>query len=332
MFMMFSSCSTDLEINADYKEIPVVFCVLNPSREMQYVKINKTFLGKIDAHQMAQQSDSLFFTDNIVVILKKYTNKNEVASWIFDRCDSIPKDDGLFANDKNIIYQKKIDFGVNTKDDEYKIIVNIGEGKHIVEGNTKLIFGSALSKPNESNHLSLTNYKNNYTIEYYAGWATNFAEIYLQFNYFEVTGSDTVYKSFKTRFLKEVVPSNYDNLRPLTRSFSIMDFYSLLMDLQPVPFGTKRYVKMPDSFVFEIVTANNEYYTYTQVTKPSEGIIQFRPNYTNLEGGLGLFAATNYYNIRLKMSRQNLDTLHRGIYTRNLGFVDKDDLYYFPFF
>ena len=63
-----SACSTDVDVNGDAVDIPIVYCVLDQSSEFQYVKVNKTFIGPVPASQMAQVSDSLFY-ENVVVKL-----------------------------------------------------------------------------------------------------------------------------------------------------------------------------------------------------------------------------------------------------------------------
>src|SRR5205809_8051029 len=43
---IFSGCSTDLDTNAPYKEITVIYSVLNPAENIHYVKVNKAFQNK----------------------------------------------------------------------------------------------------------------------------------------------------------------------------------------------------------------------------------------------------------------------------------------------
>ena len=61
-FLLFIfSCSTDVNVNGEWDDIPIVYCVLDQSAEYQYVKVNKSFLGNKPASEMAQHSDSLFY-------------------------------------------------------------------------------------------------------------------------------------------------------------------------------------------------------------------------------------------------------------------------------
>ena len=42
---LFHSCSTDFDVTAPYKEIPVVFGIINKDEAVQYIKINKAYLN-----------------------------------------------------------------------------------------------------------------------------------------------------------------------------------------------------------------------------------------------------------------------------------------------
>lgn len=331
--IFFSSCSTDVKINAEYKEIPIVFCVLNPAREYQYVKINKAFLGNDNAYRMAQEKDSLYFNEDIVVTLKKIINNNVVSTWVFEKVDTIIKDDGLFANDKNIIYQKKINFGAISKTDVYEITINIGNGKHIVTGKTNMVYNPQMASPNESNVLiSINRYNNSYRYDYYAGWNASVTDVNLIFNYLEVNSGDTVEKSLSFKINNAVMPLDYMNSK-LSSFFSQVELFSIASStITPVSPEIRRLAKVPGSIGFEIVSANDEYYTYMQITKPSSSFIQYRPSYTNLTGGIGLFSSVNSYKLFLTLTEESLDSLHRGIYTKNLNFAEWTDNYYQKYF
>ena len=56
--LVFSACESDLDVNAQWEEVTVVYGLLDQSRDQQYIKINKAFLGEADALQMASNSDS----------------------------------------------------------------------------------------------------------------------------------------------------------------------------------------------------------------------------------------------------------------------------------
>ncbi len=60
--VFFVACETDFELNASWKEVTVVYGLLDQSQQQQYIKINKAYLGEGDALQMASVTDSSHYT------------------------------------------------------------------------------------------------------------------------------------------------------------------------------------------------------------------------------------------------------------------------------
>ena len=69
------SCDNDLDIIAEWKDIPVVYGILNAQDSVHYVKLNKAFLGQGDVMSMAQEFDSLHYNQEEVGLrLVEYSN------------------------------------------------------------------------------------------------------------------------------------------------------------------------------------------------------------------------------------------------------------------
>ncbi|MEY4125105.1 MAG: hypothetical protein RL770_1686, partial [Pseudomonadota bacterium] len=56
--VLFHACTTEVELNAPYKSTTVVFGLLDPKLDTQYIKINKTFLGDGNNYDFALIRDS----------------------------------------------------------------------------------------------------------------------------------------------------------------------------------------------------------------------------------------------------------------------------------
>ena len=67
--ILFFSCETEFEINADWQELMVVHGILDQSQGEQFVRINKAFLGEQDALIMASIADSSNSTTSPIVNL-----------------------------------------------------------------------------------------------------------------------------------------------------------------------------------------------------------------------------------------------------------------------
>ena len=79
-----------------------------------------------------------------------------------------------------------------------------------------------------------------------------------------------------------------------------------------------------DSLDFHFILGGNALSMFMEVYKPSEGVVQEKPLYTNITNGIGFFS-TRYDKIVTGkiLEPYSIDTLSRGIYTKNLRFADR---------
>ncbi|HOV56213.1 MAG TPA: hypothetical protein PL122_08830, partial [Bacteroidales bacterium] len=49
--LIFSSCSTDVDLTQEWQDIPIVYSILDLNSSTQYIRINRAFLGDGDASQ-----------------------------------------------------------------------------------------------------------------------------------------------------------------------------------------------------------------------------------------------------------------------------------------
>lgn len=322
----FSACSTDVDVNGEYADIPIVYCVLDQSAEYQYVKVNKTFLGPVPASQMAQISDSLFY-ENVQVKLLEYKNGNNTASWSFAPVDTIPKEEGYFANDQNTVWVASPNLDSEAT---YLVEVSINAGQHIVTGETKLIDGVRISIPNINvKTIEFFNYSGDFSYKYINGLNAKVFQMTVSFNYLEIIDGDTADKVITIDWpqAKEYRQSVLSN--EVQGKLSIANFYSLLVsNIAPADENVRRLVKMPNSIVFSLVAADENYSTFMDVTSPSQGIVQDKPSFTNLSGGYGLVASRFNTSISKSLGGRTLDSISRGVYTKELGFAPRHDYYY----
>lgn len=152
--LIFSSCETEFEVNANWEEVMVVYGLLDQSRPQQYIKINKAYLSDGDALEMASFSNSVNYNPDSLEV--KIFKVKDGPFGIIDTLDFrllndtiLEKDDGLFATDENIIYTTSSDFFLtnNANEKDYILsILNTRSGKK-VSAKTNLIYELKLDIP-----------------------------------------------------------------------------------------------------------------------------------------------------------------------------------------
>jgi len=336
--LFFVSCNSDFDVNDEWNDSPAIFCVLDKSQGMQYVKVNKCFLGNLPASEMASVSDSLFYDCDVQVKLHRKQGNSVLKTWNFRPVDSIPKESGYFASDKNTIWVGTPDL---SNEYVYELEVNIDNGKIITKAETGIVDGVKIKVPDErAPKIELARYGNDFTIAYNLGSNSNLVQTCVYFNYLEVKNTgDTVSKSIQVfNDMSYKVTANIYTAVEL--AFSVSSFYSSLAAQIDASDETvvRRLVKMPNCLTFSVTSADENLYTYMQVTKPSGGIAQERPIFTNiyidpeskLNSGTayGLLASRYTVSLSKAVGSETLDSIAKGIHTKNLKFQPWTDNYY----
>ena len=101
----FFSCSTDIDLYADYKEIPVIYGILDADADTNYVKITRVMSVQGDAYQIALNPDSSNYPGKLDVRIVEYCNGDSLREIILDTITIHNKEHGLFyAPDQKLYY------------------------------------------------------------------------------------------------------------------------------------------------------------------------------------------------------------------------------------
>ena len=326
--LLFSGCSTDLDVIGDYKETMVVYGLLDQAQDTQYIKINKAFLGEGDAFTYAQVKDSTQFVNALSVELKRFKNGVHIPPTIPLFPTNKPKDPGAFysLDQANAIYSfSRADYPLFV-DSEYHLTIKNSETGNEVTAKTSLItditgftnpspLGSTFSfvafgfVPNYPFNVVWTSAKN-----------ARLYQVILRLNYTDSTLTGNVPKTIEyTLPVKRM--EDLDFASTVTQEMKGRDFFQYLGgSLEDYPGLVKRVAGKVDLL---LVAGSDELSTFIDVNKPSTGIIQERPEYTNIKNGLGLFSSRlNRAPVSRFMDNTSWDSLACGQYTKHLKFVN----------
>ena len=103
--VFFVSCKTDFDITSEWKDITVVYGLLDQSDSVHLIKINKAFLGDGNALQYATIEDSSSYGNNLEVKLVEKNGTSVVQDIVFDTTSYYPKDSGLFYYPHQLLYK-----------------------------------------------------------------------------------------------------------------------------------------------------------------------------------------------------------------------------------
>lgn len=282
------SCEEDFEIIAPYKNITVVYGLLDLGEDTSFIRINKAFLGEGDVFEMVQIADSSVYKTGLQAVLEEWSGNSMVKSVELDTVTLGNKNDGIFYNPYQLLYYAPI---ILQPDKKYMLRLTVAGDT--VTGMTPVVNNFSFYKPGTSSiYLKKGNSTN---IEWGSAVNGKRYEVNFRFNYRELKygSTDTIYR--RMDWVQQVQKSkNTDGGETMSIVLSNDAFYSLLMDR--VPYNDPAVeATVSERFTtnFEIIigVGAEQLNTYMEVNEPSNSIVQDKPEYTNITNGIGLFSS-----------------------------------------
>ncbi len=312
----FISCNKDLNVDASWKDITVVYGLLDQSADTTFIKVTKAFLGPGDALTFAKIADSSIYPNTLEVRLDEFNGTSFIKSY---PCDTITlhnkqKGDSIFYYPNQLMYYSKVVLNENYT---YKLYIkNKKTGKEIT-GQTTMIHDFQVYRP----QMNVSFVPNEY---FEVRWdpAKNTAryQVLIRFYYQEWLTKDPANKHLRS-IDWVAIPSlkivDQNSTQQLDRFISGDGFYNVVGALIDTTSVLTRYA---DHCVFIFSCASADLNTYMEVTEPSMTIVQEKPAFTNIVNGIGLFSSR--YTKKIDSlgirgnTRSNLkinpSTIHRG--------------------
>jgi hypothetical protein len=346
---LLAGCSTDLDINAPYKETTVVYALFNMREDTHFVKINKAFLGEGDALEFAQVRDSSEYRAEDIEYAKvvRIQNGQEVATFDLQRITVNGREPGTFYGPSQTLYyfagvQQLLPI-TNTPvyldpASTYEVRLKV-KGKEISARSVVVNDFSIAQNDQDTSYATPTNRMNfiavggnnyaNYELNWTSRLNCKLFQVSWRFRYDEVRGTDTVRTSFTQGWGSRTVPNSMDPVQ-LDLILPGETFYQIVRDRIPVDPSVSSRIFRGIDFLFTV--ADDEFNTFLSLQSPVSGIVEERPTYSNVNGGIGLVASRYTKSVRGKwLSPNSLDELRNGPFTQALNFCTPIDPLDAPF-
>jgi hypothetical protein len=327
--LFLGSCSNDLEINAPWKDVTVVFGLLNIDSTTHYIRISKAFLGEGDAIQFASQFDSIYYNPDLLDVKVYRVYNDEVKdSFLCSVVTDIAKDPGIFSNPSQILYSfDAVLTGAEKENSIYRLEVKSTKTGNIATAETKLVKPVAFSKPTPITNVPASalidlDPTKSTAIEWRTVENGKMYELFLRFKYREFNFLDSSYIGSKVVEIN-LGRNTYDNssVGDLKRiSIENATIFQAIHATIPVQSSVFR---MADSLQFQINVAADDMTTYLNVNQPSNTISQERPQYTNVTNGIGLLSSRNSKTRSKYINDETIVYLQADPLTRDLNWGDR---------
>ena len=314
--IVLNSCNEKIELIGDFVETAVVYGLLDQADSLHYIKINRAFIGPGNALEIAQIADSSYFT-NVDATISEYLNGNLIRSWLLRDTILDNKDpNGVFyAPEQKVYYFKTMPTGFNgviqtstnpqmtslNPQAIYKIDIVLNDGAFSVSGETELVRGITSAAATQNFNFKFANNPGEYTSTGITVSSTGNSYVLntqLKMAFYEWQDNTYSEKSFFWNLGEaDVLPSS-------SKIFTANGetFYDLMKsNCTENSTITKRTFK---GVTIKITGGAEELYNFIAVNKPSSGLAQSKPTYTNL-------TATNGKRvIGIFSSRQTVEIYH----------------------
>ncbi len=317
------SCETDFDVIADYKEVAIVYGLLNQNDSVQYLRINKAFLGDGNSLTYAQVADSSTFGADINVILKETTPGGITKEIVFDTITLSNKQAGDFYSPNQLFYYSLEPLN---QENTYELKVTHKKTGYEVSSVTRLVHNFNFTRPSPNAVKKSLSFKRSSTQQGKFIWENaKYGKRYqfrFYFNFKELTtgSGDTVYRKIDWVF-PEVTSEKTDGSGESSVGYSNEQFYLLCEDKIPYPDAdaeaavTARFAWLCD---LEVTTIGDEFNAYLESNSPSTGVLIDKPVYNNITNGFGLFSCRYQINMLIPLAAETVQDLST---TTNLKFA-----------
>lgn len=325
-----SSCKNDLDVLAPGKEAVSVYGILNPNETVQNIRINKVYLTNGDALAAGQENSTINYgPGELLVTLQRFmtgsttptltTVGNATKKEIVLTETVVTTASGNFDSNQRI--WQTTDKLYTTGN--YKLTIkNISTGTEITSQTVMVdsvrSYGSMpfVWIPNPSPTVAYPTHCNGYVLDSPPGTGTprsryvdysnltftpkikfksvanaKLYSVVMRFHYIDsLQGGGGVRNYVDFNFPTQKSPTLAGG-EAMEVSFNCPEFYSNLA--REIPKKTTGTVLFRTSHYIEyIITAgNDDLNTFLQVNQPSNSIAQDKPNYSNINGGVGIFGS-----------------------------------------
>lgn len=326
VFVLFAnSCKDDFDLPADFKDIPIVYGILEVDEDNHYVRVERAFLGaNLSPLVTAQNPDSLYYDDAVVEIENMTTGQFFQLDKVNAEDEGFTRKEGVFASSPNFIYKIRGSEMNLQGGESIRLRINRSDNQEVITSDSTVVLPPmTIAKPAMP---IISRWDKGNKVDFAWKPESNDATIFdveLIFKYQEKVGNEpTVLKSVSWKPVRNKRRSAEEEeaiqLNERIAGDAFFQFVGNAIDetilARRIPVGLDYYVYAGGSEIqdfFDISLAN------TGVTGSQDP-----PVFSNISGGgRGIFSSKSTAILKnIQLQNEARDSLLFGRYTRDLRF------------
>lgn len=342
IIILANSCDNSLEVDAPWKDISVIYCIINPDDSIHYVKLNKCFLGNGDNSAYAQISDSIYYNNATVkLITGEINDKGEFIEdynspvILLEKTTEIPKDSGLFTTN-NIIYRTLGNSTFLNQKKDYKLLIEMPQ-KDNIEAYLSIIPIADL-KIDKPNVIELSVIESDTLIyQWQSVPNATFYESKIEFIYAEIYNNVITIKTIKLKQISQMTRYDFGN-ETMSMSITAKQFHEYINsviksrpDYNPNAVRIAyKYIPFPNDlnhprnkFPFKLYlnVCTEDLYDFIQYSNFYNDVMTVPP-YSNIPNNIGIFSSRASKVFVKSVTDKTIHELSVGELTKDLNFMD----------
>lgn len=301
LLLLFNACSTDVDLYSDYKDITVVYGLLDSGADTNFIKINKAFCGNndepIDANEVALIPDSSNYPGKLDAKLIEY--RASASGHSYHKMDEFPLDTitvhdkelGVFYAPDQLVYYTTHKIKANTEQYKYRYELQVVRNDSLISATTDVVGGSGFYLPQSA--LDFGSSSNTGSVSFTQCPNTAVYEVVFKFHFIEVGANNDSVERVMTWSLGShpEYTLQFDNGTCKVPYKPSMFFYNLASYLGDDTLKNVERLIYEPSLEVSVAAGGDELYNFITVNGPSSSIVQTLPEYTNVNGGYGILSS-----------------------------------------
>ena len=315
-------CNDELKVNADWKDVSIIYGVLDKTQSSNYVRIHRGYLGNEGITGGNQNPDSLYYPSLSVSINLLY-NGEIVKTIELKKDESLSLDTGFFTSDQYHTY--RLDRNLNGDDTTYQLWVDKeGDNLEPVYAETPIVEDFEIRRPRAWNKLSFAPIAQK--LEWYYAENGRMYQAIFRMHYLEMQRDD--HSITEDKYVDYVLPivtasDLSGTASPYETEIAYESYYNYLYNAIGVNTDVIRFYQGTD---LKVAAVADDLATYMNINAPANTVIQDKPEFTNIMGGsganAGIFSASNAVEyVLMELSDPSFDSLVFGNLTCDLQFA-----------
>jgi len=313
--VLFTACNEDVDVYADGDPVPIVYSILDPAADVQYVRLGRSYIGSAVSGDIPPEVDSTVWNMPHEVYLEEYTDGVKGNTYRFEPDNDIQKDTGFFpASNLRLYFAKFRPVYGRT----YHLYVYFPDMVKMVSATTRVHDMPQILEP-----LPISVRKINFeqgqpcVIRWYPGQNTGVYEMIFRVHYRD---SSALSEDFASADYSSGGVFNLKTDQMQEYSMGGPSFFQAMAREIPVKPGVVRQVI---SVEFIMMSGNEDLAIHFRSGQEIGSNFTNLTEYSNIGNGVGIFASRSISRVpNLALSNVTLDELANGDITGALGFKD----------